>query len=59
MENKTTVTLDIQTWRRLTALRMNPNDTMDSVINDLLDEHVGEKYTAAKSFLGVMNNLEK
>lgn len=54
---KTTVTLDIVTWRKLTSLRMNPKDTIESVINDLLDHRAGEKYTASKSALNeVMNN---
>lgn len=52
---KTTVTLYIKTWRRLTALRINPEDTLDSVINDLLDSLAGEKYTASKSVLNEVN----
>ncbi len=51
----TSITLDIKTWRRIVALRQDPTDTLDSVLNDLLDERAGEKYTSSKS---VLNELQ-
>lgn len=49
------VKLPIETWRRLTALRVNPQDTLGSLIDDLLDQKAGENYTASKSTLHEVN----
>lgn len=50
------VKLPIEVWRRLTALRQNPQDTLGSVITDLLDNMAGVKYTASKSVLNEVTN---